>query len=70
MLARSPRILILDEATSHQDALGQKELTDMLARLKNVTVIVVAHRRSALVHVDDVLEIAGRPKATPHRPGH
>lgn len=70
VLARSPRILILDEATSHQDALGQKELTDMLARLKNVTVIVVAHRRSALVHVDDVLEIAGRPKATPHRRGH
>ncbi|CAM3987820.1 ABC transporter ATP-binding protein [Corynebacterium frankenforstense] len=70
VLARSPRILILDEATSHQDALGQKELTDMLARLEDVTVIVVAHRRSALVHVDDVLEIAGRPKAAPHRPGH
>ncbi|AIG64146.1 hypothetical protein CATYP_05355 [Corynebacterium atypicum] len=60
VLARRPRVLILDEATSHQDAIGQQELTDMLAGLRSVTVIVIAHRREALARVDQVLELAPR----------
>ena len=56
-LARRPRVLILDEATSHQDALNQAELSRTLSALKDTTVIIIAHRRAALAGVDRVIEL-------------
>lgn len=57
-LARGPRILVLDEATSHQDALNQAELSRTLAALEDTTVIIIAHRRAALAGVDRVIELS------------
>ncbi|WP_231910993.1 amino acid ABC transporter ATP-binding/permease protein [Corynebacterium suranareeae] len=56
-LARNPRVLIVDEATSHQDALHQSELATMLSSLTDTTVIIIAHRKAALSHVDRVIEL-------------
>lgn len=56
-LARSPRVLILDEATSHQDALNQAVISTMLAGLRDTTVIIIAHRRAALAGVDRVIDL-------------
>lgn len=58
VLARQPRVLVLDEATSHQDAIGQAELTAMLHRLNQVTVVIIAHRAEALAGVDQVIDLA------------
>ncbi|EEW49326.1 ABC transporter, ATP-binding protein [Corynebacterium efficiens YS-314] len=57
-LARRPRVLVLDEATSHQDALNQAELSRTLSGLRDTTVIIIAHRRAALSGVDRVVELA------------
>lgn len=56
-LARQPRVLILDEATSHQDALNQAELSATLAGLKDTTVIIIAHRQAALTGVDRIIDL-------------
>ncbi|WKD59318.1 amino acid ABC transporter ATP-binding/permease protein [Corynebacterium caspium] len=57
VLARRPQVLVLDEATSHQDALRQKELAAILTSLEDTTVIMIAHRPAALVGVDKVIEL-------------
>ncbi|MBU4336964.1 MAG: ABC transporter ATP-binding protein/permease, partial [Actinobacteria bacterium] len=60
LLRRSP-VLVLDEATSQQDPLTQHAIGVALAARPATTVLVVAHRRSALAGVDRVLEVeAGR----------
>lgn len=56
-LARRPRVLILDEATSHQDALNQAELSQTLSRLQDTTVIIIAHRQAALAGVDRIIDL-------------
>lgn len=57
-LARRPRVLVLDEATSHQDALNQAELSRTLSGLRDVTVIIIAHRRAALSGVGRIIELS------------
>jgi ABC-type bacteriocin/lantibiotic exporter with double-glycine peptidase domain len=58
LLARAllprPRLLVLDEATSHLDRPTQARLNDQLRQL-GITRIIVTHRLSALAHVDQVL---------------
>lgn len=56
-LARKPRVLIVDEATSHQDALNQSELARTLSALTDTTVIIIAHRKAALTHVDRIIDL-------------
>lgn len=56
-LARTPQVLIVDEATSHQDALNQADLSQTLATLKDTTVIIIAHRTAALTHVDRIIDL-------------
>lgn len=55
-LARNPQVLVVDEATSHQDALNQAELAQTLAGL-DITIIIIAHRREALSHVDRIIDM-------------
>ena len=52
-----PRILVLDEPNSNLDGAGEDALTAAIARLRadGSTVIVMAHRPSALVAVDRIL---------------
>ncbi|MDA0616039.1 peptidase domain-containing ABC transporter, partial [Acinetobacter baumannii] len=42
-LYRKPKILFLDEATSHLDIIKEKEINDMIKSL-NITRIIIAHR--------------------------
>lgn len=60
VLARNPQLLILDEATSALDneseVLIQKAIDDLKGK---VTVFVIAHRLSTVMHVDSLLVLKG-----------
>lgn len=52
-LVRDPAILILDEATSFQDAASERLIQEAIERLGRLkTIIVIAHRFSAVVNAD------------------
>lgn len=58
LLLKSPRIVILDEATAHLDSESEKLVQDALAvALKGRTSIVIAHRLSTIRAADQVLVI-------------
>ncbi len=58
-LARDPRILILDEATSSVDPETEKTIERAVARLlSGRTSIVVAHRLSTIVRADEILVLS------------
>jgi len=57
-LARNPRVLILDEATSHLDALTEDEVNRNLASLR-CTRVVIAHRLSTIRDADLILVLKG-----------
>jgi len=55
-LARSPRILILDEATAHIDSHTERQIQQTLEALRGqVTQIVIAHRLSTITRADRIL---------------
>ncbi len=56
-LYRRPQVLILDEATSHLDALREAQVNAAVSKMA-VTRIVVAHRQETLASVDRVVEMA------------
>jgi ATP-binding cassette subfamily C protein len=59
-LYAQPRVLILDEATSGLDASSEAFIGKTLAALHGeVTVLVIAHRLSAVQHADTVFVIEG-----------
>jgi ATP-binding cassette subfamily C protein len=65
-LYRDPFLVVLDEPNSNLDAEGDNALTQamMHVRDRGGIVIVIAHRRSALAAVDQVLALVqGRPQA-------
>ncbi len=53
-LLSSPEVLILDEPTAGMDASGRRELTRLIAGLKDVTIILVTH------NLEDFLGIVDR----------
>lgn len=55
-LYRKPRILFLDEATSHLDVLKEKEINEMIKSLK-ITRIIIAHRPETIASVDRIIEL-------------
>ena len=55
-LYRRPRVLILDEATSHLDIARELDVNQAIASMP-LTRIVVAHREQTLASVDRVVEI-------------
>lgn len=58
VLLKDPRILILDEATSHLDSRSEAMIQDALERLMTGrTSIVIAHRLSTVRKADDILVI-------------
>ncbi|MEK7585840.1 MAG: ABC transporter ATP-binding protein [Patescibacteria group bacterium] len=53
---RDPRILILDEATSHLDTESEQLITRATdALVKNRTSLIIAHRLSTVIHADKIL---------------
>lgn len=58
-LYRRPKLLILDEATSHLDALNEQRVVEALAPL-NLTRIQVAHRAETIASVQRVIVLNGR----------
>jgi ATP-binding cassette, subfamily B, bacterial CvaB/MchF/RaxB len=57
-LYRRPRVLVLDEATSHLDMTREAAVGQAIATL-SLTRIVVAHRLQTLATVDRVVEMEG-----------
>ncbi|MEE6272099.1 peptidase domain-containing ABC transporter [Georgenia wangjunii] len=57
-VAGSPKILVLDEATSHLDAPTEQRITEQLERLP-VTRVVIAHRLSTVVNADRIILMRG-----------
>ncbi|WP_343731670.1 peptidase domain-containing ABC transporter [Duganella sp.] len=55
-LYRQPRILVLDEATSHLDMRRESEINDALKAL-TITRVIVAHRRETIAAADRVITI-------------
>lgn len=55
-LYRNPRILILDEATSHLDVLRESAINKSLSRL-TITRVVVAHRRETIDAAERVITL-------------
>lgn len=53
-LYRQPRILFLDEATSHLDVQRERLVNDTVRQL-NLTRIIIAHRRETIASADRVL---------------
>jgi PrtD family type I secretion system ABC transporter len=65
-LYKDPFLVVLDEPSSNLDAEGDKALTEAIMRVRQRggIVIVIAHRRSALEAVDQVLALTqGRAQA-------
>ena len=57
-LVRDPEILILDEATSSLDTESERLIQAALSKVRNnCTVIVIAHRLSTLVDVDEIIVV-------------
>lgn len=55
-ILKNPRVLILDEATSHLDSLGESLIRSALERLlAGRTSVVVAHRLSTVLRADLIL---------------
>ena len=53
-LYRQPRILVLDEATSHLDITRERTVNEAIATLK-LTRIIVAHRPETIASADRVI---------------
>ncbi len=53
-LYKKPKILFLDEATSHLDIIKEKEINDMIKSL-NITRIIIAHRPETITSVDRII---------------
>ncbi|MDC4308401.1 peptidase domain-containing ABC transporter [Acinetobacter baumannii] len=55
-LYRKPKILFLDEATSHLDIVKEKEINNMIKSL-NITRIIIAHRPETISSVDRIIAL-------------
>ncbi|WP_306318785.1 MULTISPECIES: ABC transporter ATP-binding protein [unclassified Streptomyces] len=64
-LLRHPRILLLDEVTSHLDAVNEQHLREVIRDLAaHTTVLVIAHRLSTVVDADTIVVLEhGRVRA-------
>ncbi|EOC0702479.1 peptidase domain-containing ABC transporter [Salmonella enterica subsp. enterica serovar Kokomlemle] len=55
-LYRKPRLLIMDEATSHLDIDTEKAINNVISKM-NITRLIIAHRQETINMADDIFEI-------------
>ncbi len=55
-LYKKPKILFLDEATSHLDGENEKNINTSLQSL-NITQVIVAHRKETINMADKIIEL-------------
>lgn len=55
-LYRRPKLLFLDESTSHLDARSERVVNERLSHM-SMTLVVVAHRRETIRHADRIVRI-------------
>ena len=53
----SPKILVLDEATNQLDEENEMAIIDTIKDIKDVTVIIISHNKSALVNCNKIIKI-------------
>ena len=59
VLAQDPSIIILDEATSAMDNITEKNvMSNILNKLKNKTIIIIAHRLETIKDVDNIFVLS------------
>ncbi|MBP9643279.1 MAG: ATP-binding cassette domain-containing protein, partial [Budvicia sp.] len=58
-LYRRPKILFLDEATSHLDIDNEAKINQAISAL-NITRVIIAHRPSTIVSADRVIQIGDK----------
>jgi ATP-binding cassette subfamily C protein len=59
ILARQPKFLILDEATSFLDSESEVQIQQVMENLKGkLTVLIIAHRLSTIINVDRLIVLA------------
>ena len=64
-LIKKSEIILFDEATSSLDNETQKKVTDSINKLKNKTVLIIAHRLSTVINADRIFIVDdGKIKAT------
>ena len=65
-LLTEPRVLVLDEATSALDSLNERQILAAVDGLKgHVTVVIVTHRLSSILHAD-LIAVIDRGKSVEH----
>lgn len=58
-LVKNPEIILLDEATANLDFLSESKIYDTLfKRIKNTTMLIVAHRLSTIKRCDEICVLA------------
>ncbi len=58
-LLSQPQLLILDEATSALDHKNERKVQKALEHLQGkLTIIIIAHRKTTLEHVDHIIELS------------
>ncbi|AJI57079.1 ABC transporter family protein [Francisella philomiragia] len=56
-LYQNPQILVMDEATSALDNETEKEVTNVIKELKDITIITIAHRLSTIEGYDKIYSL-------------
>ena len=56
-LYKKPKILLMDEATSHLDEVNEKAINQAISKL-NITRIIVVHRASTINSADRVINLS------------
>ena len=64
-LYKRPKILVLDEATSHLDVAREQKVNQAVMRL-TLTRIIVAHRPETIASADRVITLKAMPARRPH----
>lgn len=65
-LYRKPKIIVLDEATSHLDAMNESCANNAITAM-NITRVIVAHRKETIAMADKVFDLSSRQFVTDAR---